>query len=758
MQRLILLKVPVFCLLILCALTAEARHIIGGVITYECRGNGRYDFEIKMYRDCFCNNCANFDPQAFVAVYECNGDDCSRLTQSSFVQRANVPLGTVRQVDAPDYPCLIPPNICVEEGVYNFTLTLPPSNNSYHISYQRCCRNVTINNIIDPDGTGATFTIEITPEAQRLCNSSPKFDNFPPTVICAGAELVFDHSATDKDGDQLVYEFCAPLAGGGGGAIGVNPAFFNTCQGAYPAPACPPPYNDVIFRAPLFTPGAPLGISQATGRSVLRIDPNTGIITGTPELLGQFVVGICVSEFRDGVLLSRVFRDFQFNVANCEPQVFAQVRADEVIDGQQYFINSCGATEVTIQNESFIRQFIRDYEWRFDINGQEAVYRDWSPTVAFPGEGNYRGQLLLNPGTDCGDTAQVFVNIFPAIEADFSFEYDTCVAGPVQFTDLSVSGSGQITERDWRFGDGETSTLRNPAHIYRDPGNIPVSLTVTDINRCKDTRTQTIPYFPVPALLVISPSSFTGCVPASIFFNNLSFPIDETYDIRWDFGDGGSAQDISPTHLYETPGTFTVSVNLTSPIGCQTDTTFRDLITIQPSPEAGFSFSPDDPSNIDPTVFFTDQSQRAIRWLWDFGDGATSILQSPAYTFRDTGMYEVKQIVTHPSGCMDTLIRIVDVRPEVRYFLPNAFTPNGDGLNDTYLGKGLMVGATNFQMTIWNRWGELIFETNNPEDGWNGRKFNTGQESPNGVYVVVVTFRGPRNEPFEFKTFATLIR
>ncbi|MBK7874096.1 MAG: PKD domain-containing protein [Saprospiraceae bacterium] len=493
MQQTNLGKLASILLGIILSFQAEARHIIGGVITYECKGNGRYDFELKMYRDCFCTNCANFDPEAFIAVYECSGGNCNNLNQNSFVQRANIRLGTVRQIGAPDYPCLIPPNVCVEEATYNFTLNLPLSTNSYHISYQRCCRNITINNIINPEGSGATYTIEITPEAQQACNSSPKFNDFPPIVICAGANLEYDHSATDPDGDQLVYEFCTPLLGGG--PITDDPLLFSSCAGAYPNPACPPPYDLVTFRAPNYTPSAPLGFGGATGQSVLKIDPNTGLITGVPELQGQFVVGVCVSEYRNGVLLSKVFRDFQFNVASCDPQVFAKVKADEVIDGQQYFINSCGVTDVTIQNESFLQQFIKTFEWRFTIDNQVQTYNQWSPTVTFPGEGNYIGQLLLNPGTDCGDTATVFVNVFPAIDADFEFDYDTCVA-PTPFKHLSVTGSGLITNWKWQFGDGDTSNIQNPNHIYRIPGDIPVSLTVTDKNKCKDTEIKTIPYFP----------------------------------------------------------------------------------------------------------------------------------------------------------------------------------------------------------------------------------------------------------------------
>jgi len=729
----------------------SARHIIGGEITYECLGNDQYEFTMLIYRDCNCTDCASFDPFAAVAVFNCNvGSDCAAFGQNDYFARIDAELLEINNVQAPDYPCLIPPNVCVEEGLYRFTLTLPNSPRSYHVSYQRCCRNVTINNIVNPESSGATYTVEVTPEAQDLCNSSPVFNDFPPTVICGGIPLVFDHSATDSDGDQLVYEFCAPLLGGGN--ILTEPGVFN-CEGAIPTPSCPPPYNNLAFLVPNFTSGTPMG-----GNPVITIDPNTGIISGTPTFLGQYVVGVCVKEYRNGQLLSEVRRDFQFNVANCDPTVVAEIDADEIVGQQEFVVNSCGNNTVTFDNTSFQQSFIDEFEWSFDINGDTVTSNEWDATISFPGEGTYEGQLILNPGTNCGDTALIFVNVFPAANADFSYVYDTCVAGPVTFTDLSSTGSCCLTDWSWNFGDSNSSTLRNPDHVYTIPGDIPVTLTVRDTNNCFDSETQIIEYFPVPALIVIAPSTFVGCVPEDIFFNNLSFPIDSTYDIAWDFGDGDFGTAISPLHTYDEAGTFTVSVSITSPIGCETDTVFNSLITMLPSPIAGFSYMPDRPSNIKPEVIFTDESFDASTWFWDFDTGATSTLASPSYIFPDTGVYEVAQIVTHPSGCQDTLIQIIDVNPEVRYNLPNAFTPNNDSTNDIFKGVGIMTGATNFRMTIWNRWGELVFETNNPDEGWNGLKNNTGKPSPNGVYPVVVTFTGPRGKQFEYKGVASLIR
>jgi gliding motility-associated-like protein len=239
----------------------------------------------------------------------------------------------------------------------------------------------------------------------------------------------------------------------------------------------------------------------------------------------------------------------------------------------------------------------------------------------------------------------------------------------------------------------------------------------------------------------------------------LSFPIDSTYNVVWDFGDGTTVSGvISPTHVYENPGVFTVKTSITSPIGCFVEDSFFELIRVLPSPDARFTCDPDSGlSNLNNTVQFIDQSIDANRWNWTFGNFGTSNQQNPKYTFPDTGIVRVRLIVTHPQGCQDSLIKFLDIVPEVRWFMPNAFTPNGDGLNDAFFGKGVLDGISDFTMTIWNRWGEMVFETRNPTEGWDGRSMNTGGMSPAGVYVYLVTFNGPRGERFEYKGFATLV-
>ena len=729
----------------------EARHIIGGEIIYECLGNGTYRFVMKMYRDCRPQqNAADYDPMAVITIYR--GDRAPYARVTSF----NVNLGRVDVIAPPDYPCLIlPPNLCVQEGIYEFEYTFPqwPALESYHIVYQRCCRNNTISNVITPGMIGATFTVEITARSQKLCNNSPEFKLFPPTVICVNNPINFDHSAIDSDGDSLVYSFCNPLKGGGlqGGPDNPfgNP---NNCEGIIPNPACPPPFQNVAFQPP-YSSAQPMG-----GSPIVSIDSETGLIEGVPLVKGQFVVGVCVREYRRDTLIGELRRDFQFNVADCDPTVFAKIKHDSKIGDRDFVVNSCGQNTVLFENESELEQYISSYRWEFDVGNGKISVTTKDAQVTFPGEGEYRGVMMVNPGTDCGDTAEIHVNLYPDIEAAFEFDYDTCIGGTTQFRDLSYTGSGQFTSWEWDFGRTGTSAIPSPGHTFPVPGRHPVQLKVTDINECRDSLTQIINYFPVPPLLIIDPSTFVGCNPSSVFFNNLSVPIDSTYDIRWDFGDGHTGSRVSPTHVYESPGVYSVSLEVTSPIGCFTSAFFPDWIEIKESPQAAFSYSPDEPSNFNPQVFFTDESFNAVSRTWLFDRFARSAEPNPSFTFPDTGVYQVGLIAIHQNGCTDTVVQLIDILPQVTYHMPNAFTPNGDGNNEMFMGRGFVAGMQNFEMTIWNRWGEMLYRTNDPESGWNGSKNNSGEVLPNGVYVYVVHYLTPRGDPIRLEGFATLVK
>jgi gliding motility-associated-like protein len=737
---------------LLCNINIWAKHIIGGVISYEHTGNGNYKFVMRIYRD--CNGAgAPFDGEgggegAIIGIHKSIGTN-----SFGTIKHLPVPLKEKKGVAPPSYPCMtLPPNICVEEGIYEFEFQIPdfPSKSAYHIVYQRCCRNNTITNIVAPQNAGATYEIIITPEAQLLGNNSPVFKNFPPTIICGSTPITFDHSATDVDGDSLYYRFCSPFYGGG---PQTNDTGLNDCKtGARPNPTCIPPYDTLIFKLP-YSSRNPLGANS------MKIDGKTGILSGEVKQLGQYVVGICVEEYRKGKLIGKVFRDFQFNIALCDVLVRAAIASDTIV-AQRLVINSCGSSKVKFDNKSTDKSIIKAYEWEFNINGQIQGSKQETPEITFPGLGKYLGRLIANPGLKpCTDTAYFEVNIFPGLEADFKYVYDTCVAGPVQFTDLSSTQGSTLKSWRWDYRDGNIGSVANPSHVYKKPNTYDVKLTVQDNNNCKASKIRTIKYFPVPGLIIVNPDTGRGCQPLTLRFNNLSTPIDETYTFDWDLGDGTKSNKLSPVHTYKDIGIYSVKLNLTSPIGCKTSASFNNLIEVRGSPTAVFSFTPDRLSNFQNTATFSDQSLNAVKWSWQFGKGeGSSAARNPIYTFRDTGVHQIRLIVAHPSGCLDTMLQTIDIEPITTYFLPNAFTPNFDGINDEFKGTGNYFGMNDFKMGIWNRWGEKVFETSDPKQGWNGQINNSGTMATEGVYVYYATFVGPRNKLFTFKGTVTLLQ
>ncbi|MEL6942393.1 MAG: PKD domain-containing protein, partial [Bacteroidota bacterium] len=453
-------------------------------------------------------------------------------------------------------------------------------------------------------------------------------------------------------------------------------------------------------------------------------------------------------------------RDFQFNVTECVPKVVAQITADSMVNRtNSFFLEVCGTDNITFQNESFSRANVQSFFWEFDLQGDTLKIGTWNATVSFPEVGEYTGRLVLNPNTDCGDTARFFVEVKPEIRADFDFEYDTCLASPVVFQDQSFSGSMQLTDWQWSFGDGDSSSLSNPTHSYDEVGEMMVNLRVEDINSCVADTTKILRYFPVPEEIIIDPSTFQGCNPQFIFFDNLSEPITEAYDINWDFGDGGTSTAISPSYVYEAPGVYDVSLEIVSPIGCRTSRFYENWITVLPSPVADFSYNPEQHTIKIPKIgngiqgLIIDIDARVFYGM------LTSTEFAPSHTFPDTGLQQITLIVTHQSGCQDTLIQFVDIPPEIFIYIPNAFSPNGQGdpENEFFRPVGILPGVRQYRMMIWDRWGNLLFTSNDISTPWNGAD-QSNEPLPQGVYVYIVEFIGPRGESYKYAGDVTLLR
>ncbi|CAN5913097.1 hypothetical protein BH11BAC7_BH11BAC7_23050 [soil metagenome] len=699
--------VAVFFLFMLSVTAVNATHIVGGELYYDCLGNNNYKITLKVYRDCI-NGQAPFDDPASIGVFIGN--------TTVLFDNLLVPNPVIVSISSfLSVPCYAPApgTVCEEEATYTAFTNLPPNPQGYTLVYQRCCRNNTIVNLVNPGGQGSTLTTFVPPTSLAICNSSARFNYFPPIYLCQGLPFIVDHSATDPDGDSLVYELCAPNDGA-------------TPLAPLPQPPNPPPYFPVTYQAP-YNSGFQMSASPP-----LTIGLFSGILTGTPTLLGTWVVAVCCKEYRNGQLININKRDFQFNVLTCQPApVTGQISAN--INAQT--TNCIGLTIHFTQSSSNATNFY----WNF---GDPTTTADTSnlttPSYTYPANGNYLVTLIANPGSTCADTDIVMITVTLPPTIQFSPPSPQCITG----NNFNFSPTGSYTNAatfNWSFGTHasiSSSNLQDPQNIvYDTSGTFAVTVTVTD-NGCTASYTDSVIVYPIPQAQ-FNPVILSGCVPYVVQFRDSSIS-GTAYTYLWDFGDGNTSTLADPVHTYTTTGVYTVSLIITTTAGCIGIDTFivPGMVTVNPYPTAGFSVTDTSVSIFEPFIGTIDQSQNADSCVMNFGDGYVTSDCNTMHTYWNYGEYWITQVVYNGYGCTDSMRILVEVRPENRFFIANAFTPNGDGLNDLFMPA--IMGVEDYHFMLFDRWGNLLFDTIDIYDGWDGRyKGNKCQED---VYVWKITY------------------
>jgi gliding motility-associated-like protein len=699
------------CLLLLFMLSfqSKASHIIGGDIYYDYLGNNQYRFFITLYRDCNSNG-ADYDNPLALAIYRSNGQ---------LFQNIDVPFpGSVVLPVQFNNPCATPPgNMCVQRAIYTTVVTLPPTPGGYDVSYQRCCRGPNVTNLVSPDDTGLTLTTHVPgSETGFTNNGSPRFTNYPPILLCNNDQLVFNHVATDPDGDQLVYSLVTPYSG----ASSASPL---------PAQTPAPPYFPVQWSGP-FNATQPLGPNSST-----VINPSTGILTVNPNMIGLFVVGIRVQEFRNGVLVGETVRDFLFRVFDCNIVMQAILPTQEQLPT---FVSYCQGLTVDFVNNSYGGS---NYSWDFGVPSQTTdVSSVFAPSFTYPSPGTYTARLIVNEGWACTDTAYMTVTVNNPFSMSWTSQDSLCILG--NSFDFITQTSNPAANFSWVFdSDASVQTSTNltvPDVTFSTAGYHVVTLNGDD-GDCVTSYTDSIYIFDLPISAIGVPPS-VQCLGYTVPFENNSI---NAYNYAWDFGVQESGQDVStdfePTYTYTNPGNYTVKLIASSSVGCS-DTSSIQVQIYEPLimsfvhsdslciSNGGYDFdatvsgpastvytwnfgsnaTPSTSNQLDvfgvqyltpglqsvtltgvfdvctlsvassvfvygvPQIDFLfvntlqcapsnaqfvnlSQTDASASYFWDFGDGYTSTEFNPNHSYTSVGNYSVSLSMTTLAGCVDTL-------------------------------------------------------------------------------------------------------
>jgi len=688
-----------------CTVHGFATHILGGEMSYTYLGNDNYQVRLRLYRDCGPDNTNNtaLDATAIIGIFNSTGGLVSTTT---FTLPGETPMPVVVSS-----PCLTaPPSICTRQGVYTGVIHLPSGTGGYTLAYQRCCRSPAVVNLLNPGSQGMTCTVHVPDPVITGANSSPVFDDDPPMVLCQGQTTALEQLAVDPDGDSLVYALSAPLQGG------------DNLLNVIPNPPSGPPYTPVVWGPGYST------LNQLNSTPPMTFGSENGVLTLHPTFVGNFAVSISVKEYRNGVLLNTVIRDFRFLVVACA-QAITSAFADQT--------DLCNGLDVQMHNQS---TGANAYHWDFGVPGSTAdTSNAANPSFSYPAAGSYTISLVANPGWPCADTAFHTYTVHDPLHVSYT-------APPVLCTDqlpATLTASGNFPASAtllWNIGDGVSPDLGSASVSagWSQPGAHAVSISVED-GGCTASYTDTVRIFPLPMPLFSMDTS--GCRPLAALFNNTSSAW-TPMQFLWQFGDGATSTDSVPQHTYASAGMFNVSLTASTGSGCIASRTLTlpGAVTVWPQPTAMATALPTVTTVLQPEVVFTDHSVDAE--TVDFlVEGIHYDTTAFTHTFSDAGWYTALLTATSGVGCSDTMRMRIFIGDHL-FFAPTAFTPNGDGHNEVW--KPSVKGARLYHLDIFNRWGQVVFSTTDPNAGWDGKGAVPGVYT----YKAWLTEYGPMEQEY----------
>lgn len=414
------------------------------------------------------------------------------------------------------------------------------------------------------------------------------------------------------------------------------------------------------------------------------------------------------------------------------PDVTASFSADTPI---------CAPVNVVFTNNS---SGANSYNWDFgDGNSSSLTAPSHLYTNTTMAAINYTVTLIAtNTTTGCDDTASASYNVYPTPSASFTANPPSQVYPATTVTLNNTTANVGVWNYNWTFGDATGSTQQQPGtHVYSTWNTYTITLIASSAF-CSDTATQVVTIIP-PVPIADFLGSFTGCRPLSVSFTNNS-QYDSLATFNWNFGDGGISTQENPSYTYYNAGTYTVSLTVTGP-GGTSSVVGVDSVIVYEKPVAYFVATPTTVYIPNTVLTTTNLTTNGNTYVWYFGDGDSSFLFSPTHTYVTEGNYQITLIATSQFGCTDTfnLPTLISAETYSEIQVPNAFTPNPNGPNedgsydpassDNDVFHPVVTGVKKFEMRIYNRWGELLFHTQDVNVGWDG--YYKGKMCTQDVYI-----------------------
>ena len=770
----------------------SGRHLVGGDITYTCLGKNaaglnEYTIRLNVYRDCRPNDQSPtntpFDPVTTIYIYHAQSLQLARSVLVSLKDTMALPL-------TGSDTCVAPPtNLCYEYGWYETTVALPDNSSGFHVVWGRCCRNETILNIVNPGEYGMAISARI-PDTD-LCNNSPAFIQNLPTYICRNSLFEFDHRAVDADGDSLVYQLVTPSTVG---------------SQSDPFPLAPPPPFPQVPWAPPFS-----RTNMVPGNPPLQLDRSTGLISMRPNSTGQFVFSLIVYEYRNRVQIGSVSRDIQINIIDCPinfPPDVAVTPNDNMSGDTLFFskdvescfdfniedINGLNVPEdrIVVNIKGPMAQPVSGVKVELVTQTISNITANicWKPPCEFvPDKDSYIVFEAIDQNTCPGPNITLDTFFFRLLPIELDPPEINCI----------TRIDGNSLQLNWDALPPSAQAGFEGYYIYRDDGNGWQEIaqihsadqdSFVDLSAPTDpgtiycyrmARARTCPEF-----MLSEPGTSVCSESAEVWEICQASIINEAVNVSWK---PSSISGFLKYNIYrKLPGekNFQRMESITD----QTISSWTDSTLDATGVAACYQLSIVNVCGAEiltkmhcvmPLRLTESTFNLSLDWEpylgWEMGvetyevwkipeEGDPQLLTSlngftQSYNDRqilnEEGVYcyQIRAIPVAGRGCEEESYSwLMCYTFDPNLFIPNAFTPNGDGINDRFQINGAFVRR--FELNIFDRWGRLVFQAQAMGDSWDGTI--KGRLAPEGVYAFKLSAEGFDGKKFERSGSITLIR